>query len=330
MRIRKKDWIDDELKSSSIYVSESSKLKDVLKDKIKQNNFNKIELEIGTGKGEFISKLAPLNQKTLYIGMDKVQTMLGYASKKIHQEYEKQEQSLNNIILVNGDADYIKYAFLGIKYVNLYNDENGNEILGKNKSNNLETNKMSVESLNEEFKEYKKKILTFKNMNIDEDIKIDRIYINFCNPWPKERHKKRRLLHPRKLIQYLGILKDESEIFFKTDDEQLFKQSIQYVEQLNKYSAFYEKEFEKHIADEYLDFFENIKIKIQKRKKGESIFIPELYVSELTEDLEHDDIFSGKLGNIKENIETEHEKEFKKEGKKIYACIIKRRKNAEI
>ncbi|MBR6760498.1 MAG: tRNA (guanosine(46)-N7)-methyltransferase TrmB [Oscillospiraceae bacterium] len=58
---------------------------------------------------------------------------------------------------------------------------------------------------------------------------VDRIYINFCNPWPKPSHKKRRLTHPRQLIQYQAILK--GELHFKTDDDDLFYESIRYFEE---------------------------------------------------------------------------------------------------
>ncbi len=58
--------------------------------------------------------------------------------------------------------------------------------------------------------------------------KIDRIYINFCNPWPKMKHKKRRLTHPRQLIKYREFLKKGGEIWFKTDDDPLFEESIEY------------------------------------------------------------------------------------------------------
>lgn len=57
---------------------------------------------------------------------------------------------------------------------------------------------------------------------------IDRIYINFCNPWPKKGHKKRRLTHTRQLMQYRPILKDGCEIHFKTDDDELFEESLEY------------------------------------------------------------------------------------------------------
>jgi tRNA (guanine-N7-)-methyltransferase len=57
---------------------------------------------------------------------------------------------------------------------------------------------------------------------------ISRIFINFCNPWPKLRHNKRRLTHGRFLTLYKEFIKPESEIWFKTDDKGLFVDSIDY------------------------------------------------------------------------------------------------------
>lgn len=58
--------------------------------------------------------------------------------------------------------------------------------------------------------------------------KIDRIYINFCNPWPRPRHRKKRLTHTRQLEKYKEFLKDGAEIHFKTDDDALFSDSLEY------------------------------------------------------------------------------------------------------
>lgn len=58
--------------------------------------------------------------------------------------------------------------------------------------------------------------------------RIERIYINFCNPWPKDRHKKHRLTHTRQLLKYKEFLVDGGEIWFKTDDDELFEDSIGY------------------------------------------------------------------------------------------------------
>ena len=76
-------------------------------------------------------------------------------------------------------------------------------------------------------------ILTAQNIEqIDnilgcEDL-VSRIYINFCNPWPKARHKKRRLTHPKQLEKYKIFLTQGAGIFFKTDDENLFDESLKY------------------------------------------------------------------------------------------------------
>ncbi len=62
----------------------------------------------------------------------------------------------------------------------------------------------------------------------DTDV-VDRIYINFCNPWPRGKHKKRRLTHIRQLQNYKTFLKnDGGEIYFKTDDDNLFEESLEY------------------------------------------------------------------------------------------------------
>ena len=60
-----------------------------------------------------------------------------------------------------------------------------------------------------------------------EDI-VERIYINFCNPWPKKKHKKRRLTYPLQLVKYKEFLKNSGDIYFKTDDDELFEDSVNY------------------------------------------------------------------------------------------------------
>lgn len=55
---------------------------------------------------------------------------------------------------------------------------------------------------------------------------IDRIYLNFSDPWPKKRHAKRRLTHTEFLKKYDKIFKSTNEIVFKTDNRKLFEFSI--------------------------------------------------------------------------------------------------------
>ena len=57
---------------------------------------------------------------------------------------------------------------------------------------------------------------------------VDRIYINFCNPWPRPKQHKKRLTHTRQLMTYRRFLKPGGEIWFKTDDDELFEESLTY------------------------------------------------------------------------------------------------------
>lgn len=115
-----------------------------------------------------------------------------------------------------------------------------------------------------------------------ENDRIDRIYINFCNPWPRKRHKKRRLTHTRQLMQYRTFLKDGGEIHFKTDDDELFEESLPYFEHSgfsvkyitrdlhnSDYSPNFETEHEKIFSDE------GIKIKLLVAVKEQ---LPEGYI----------------------------------------------------
>ncbi|MFV0412680.1 MAG: tRNA (guanosine(46)-N7)-methyltransferase TrmB [Oscillospiraceae bacterium] len=57
---------------------------------------------------------------------------------------------------------------------------------------------------------------------------VERIYINFCNPWHKGGYAKHRLTHPRQLTLYRSLLPPGGEIYFKTDDALLFEDSLRY------------------------------------------------------------------------------------------------------
>lgn len=63
-----------------------------------------------------------------------------------------------------------------------------------------------------------------------EEDEVDKIYINFSNPWPKKKHNKRRITHPRQLVGYKKILKNGGEVEFKTDDRPFFEDSLEYFE----------------------------------------------------------------------------------------------------
>lgn len=60
------------------------------------------------------------------------------------------------------------------------------------------------------------------------DDRIGVMYINFCNPWPRTKHQKRRLTYSKKLRMYRDFLTDDAVIYFKTDDDELFEDSVGY------------------------------------------------------------------------------------------------------
>ncbi len=55
---------------------------------------------------------------------------------------------------------------------------------------------------------------------------IDRIYLNFSDPWPKDRHAKRRLMSGNFLDKYRDILKKDGVVEFKTDNRELFDYAL--------------------------------------------------------------------------------------------------------
>ena len=63
--------------------------------------------------------------------------------------------------------------------------------------------------------------------DIFDDNEIDRIYLNFSDPWPKDRHAKRRLTSRQFLSRYNTVLKPDGHIEFKTDNRPLFDFSLE-------------------------------------------------------------------------------------------------------
>ena len=79
--------------------------------------------------------------------------------------------------------------------------------------------------------------LKFLRMDAEDIVKVfgpgevDRIYLNFSDPWPKDRHAKRRLPSRQFLERYGQILKQDGQLEFKTDNRDLFAYSLESVEQ---------------------------------------------------------------------------------------------------
>ena len=175
MRIRYKKWARPELEASDFYVDNPEELRGKWKNNFKNPDLP-LNLELGCGKGQFISDIASNNLNQNYIAIDLIDSMLGLAKRNIEKIYKEKNIEPKNIALTRFDIDRILLILA------------------------------------------------------PED-KIDRIYINFCNPWPKGKHRKKRLTHTRQLEKYKTFLKENGEIYFKTDDDDLFLASLNYFEE---------------------------------------------------------------------------------------------------
>lgn len=88
----------------------------------------------------------------------------------------------------------------------------------------------------QKFEELELKNLTFILMDatdieeVFDKEEIDRIYLNFSDPWPKDRHAKRRLPSRQFLSRFDVILKKEGQIEFKTDNKDLFSFALEEIE----------------------------------------------------------------------------------------------------
>ena len=213
MRIRFKPWARPELEASKFYIDNPEEYKGKWKEAFKEPS-NELHLELGCGKGNFISQLAVKNHNINYLAIDLVDAMLGLAKRNIEQKYNENKKEIDNIIITRYDIERI---------LNI--------------------------------------------LNLEDNVK--RIYINFCNPWPRGKHHKKRLTHIRQLEKYKQFLQKNGEIFFKTDDDSLFADSLLYFKQtgftIEKFTYDLEKEenFWDNIVTEHEQMFMNEGIKIK-------------------------------------------------------------------
>ncbi|HFH9836939.1 TPA: tRNA (guanosine(46)-N7)-methyltransferase TrmB [Streptococcus suis] len=169
-------------------------------------NNNPIHVEVGSGKGRFVTGMAAQNPDINYIGIDIQLTVLSYALDRVL------EAGLPNIKLLQVDGSDLTNYFAPAE--------------------------------------------------------IDRLYLNFSDPWPKKRHEKRRLTYKSFLDTYKEILPDKGEIHFKTDNRGLFEYSLvsfsQYGMVLNQvWLDLHASDFEGNVMTEYEEKFS---------KKGQVIY----------------------------------------------------------
>ena len=212
MRIRFKPWARGELEASPFYVDNPQEDKNKWKSRYK-NADQPFYLELGCGKGGFISQMALLHPEINFLAIDMVDAMLGLAKRKIEEAYRQAEKEVDNVLLTRYDIERI------------------DGILG-------------------------------------EKDKVERIYINFCNPWPRGKHHKKRLTHPKQLEKYREFLVEGGEIYFKTDDTNLFGNSVSYFQQ----AGFAILKQTENLAEEK-DFWENIQTEHERMFMEQGIAI---------------------------------------------------------
>ena len=98
---------------------------------------------------------------------------------------------------------------------------------------------------------------------------ISLIYLNFSDPWPKERHAKRRLTSPIFLEKYDKIFKSNAEIIMKTDNNPLFEYSKESLEnfgyQIKSITRdLYQEDVSQNIKTEYEKKFVKLGVKINR------------------------------------------------------------------
>lgn len=215
MRIRYKPWARKELEESKFYRENCQELIGRWRSEFARPD-QPFFVELGCGKGGFISQLACKHPENNYLGIDLVDPMLGLAKRKIEEVYAENNKEVDNVLLTRFDIERI--------------------LLILNKEDN-----------------------------------VDGIYINFCNPWPRGKHHKKRLTYTRQLEHYKEFLKPEGKIFFKTDDDNLFEESISYFEQ----TGFNIEKLTRDLKSEP-DFWENIETEHEKMFSEQGIKIKAL------------------------------------------------------
>lgn len=167
MRLRRKPWIDQAIQDYTPFLYMEIPRQN-------KGHWNEIypkrqplHVEFGSGKGQFISRMAEMHRDINYVGMERQKGVIYYTAKKCAAV---DDPPLDNVRLILGDVSDIEEIFAPHE--------------------------------------------------------VDVIYLNFSDPWPKNRHAKRRLTYRAFLDKYASILKPGGELRFKTDNRPLFDFSI--------------------------------------------------------------------------------------------------------
>lgn len=159
MRLRNIPGADEVIKSSPLVIQEPKEQKGKWSSIF--GNDAPIHIEIGMGKGRFVTDMARLHPEINYIGIERYTSVLLRAVQK-----RDQLEEIPNLYYMCVDAREIPEIF--------------------------------------------------------SEEEVSKIYLNFSDPWPKDRHAKRRLPSKEFLERYDKILKKDGNVEFKTDNRGLF------------------------------------------------------------------------------------------------------------
>lgn len=160
---------------------------------------------------------------------------------RIRNVKNKEEILKNSKYLIDNPTEYIG------KWNELFKNDNPIYIeIGMGKGKFIRENAKKYKNINFIGIERQDSILAKSVQKLDEDIpnlliirmnaliihevfsnEIDRIYLNFSDPWPKVRHHSRRLTSNIFLDKYDSVFKDEKQIYLRTDNKDLFTYSIE-------------------------------------------------------------------------------------------------------
>lgn len=193
MRLRHKPWAKEKLEQHPQYVvAAPENFKGKWHEAFEKDQ--PLHIEVGTGKGQFITGMAKANPDINYIGIELYVSVVVAALDR----------------LIEADLPNLKLLQVNAADLDKYFTKND----------------------------------------------VDRVYLNFSDPWPKARHEKRRLTYKDFLKRYEDILVDGGEIHFKTDNQGLFEYSLTSFSAyglLLKYVSldFHKSEYEGNIMTEY-------------------------------------------------------------------------------
>lgn len=218
MRLRHKPWAKEKIEDHPQYVIPNPEQYYGKWSELFDNGFP-VHIEVGTGKGRFITEMARANPEINYIGIEIQESVIVAALDRLI------EAELPNVKLLNTNGEDLRKFFA--------------------KSD------------------------------------VERVYLNFSDPWPKKRHAKRRLTYSSFLKIYEDVLINGGEIHFKTDNRGLFEYSLTSFSEYGLLLTYvsldlHNSNFEGNIMTEYEEKFS---------AKGHPIYRCEVkYLNELTDD----------------------------------------------